>query len=85
MRSATAGRLEPGEPVEAREVAAVLVDRADDREPQRLAQLVVLGAAARRDVDDPRALVLADLVPRDDAVLVALRRRTPRTTAGSAS
>ena len=45
-------------------VAAVLVERRDDRQPERLAELEVLRAGARRDVDDARALVLADLVPR---------------------
>ena len=63
-------RVEPGEPAEAVAVVAVLVERPDDRQPERLAQLVVLGAAAGRDMDDARALVLADLVPGDDAMLV---------------
>ena len=42
----------------------------DDRQAQLLAQLEVLGAAAGGDVDDPRPLLLADLVPRDHPVLV---------------
>ena len=70
-RSATRVRVQTGQPAEAGEVVAVLVERRDDRQAERLAQLVVLGAAAGRDVDDARALVLADLVPRHDAVLVA--------------
>ena len=48
--------------------------------PSCLAQLEVLRAAAGRDVDDAGALLLADLVPGDDAVLVggAARRRAAR-------
>ena len=52
------------------EVDARLVERRDDRQPERLAELEVLGAAARGDVDDAGPLVLADLVPGDDDVLV---------------
>ncbi len=63
--------IEPGQPAEARQVVPVLVERRDDRQAERLAELVVLRAGAGRDVDDARALVLADLVPGDDAVLVA--------------
>ena len=59
------------EPVEPVEVAAVLVDRPDRRQPELLAQLVVLGAGAGRDMDNARALVLADLVPGHDPMLVA--------------
>ena len=71
-------RVEAAQPAEARQVVAVLVERRDDRQAELLAQLVVLGARAGRDVDDARALVLADLVPRDDAVLVAeLLAQTP--------
>ncbi len=51
---------------------AGVIDRRDDREPERLAELEVLGAAAGRDVDDASALVLADLDPGHDAVLVAV-------------
>ena len=35
-------------------------------------ELEVLGAAARRDVDDAGALFLADVLPGDDPVLDAL-------------
>jgi hypothetical protein len=51
---------------------ARLVERGDDRQPERLAQLEVLGAAARGDVDDAGPLLLADLVPRHDDVLVRM-------------
>ena len=68
------GGLEAAQPAEALVVAAVLVDRADDRQAERLAELVVLGAAAGGDVDDPGALLLGDLVPGDHAVLVRGRR-----------
>ena len=65
---------------------AVLVDRGDDRQAERLAELEVLGAAARRDVDDAGALVLADLVPGHDPVLVAgLGCERRRWTAGRSS
>ena len=47
-----------------------LVERGDDRQPQLLAELEVLGAAAGGDVDDARALVLPHLAPRHDDVLV---------------
>ena len=42
----------------------------DGGQPERFAELVVLGAGARCDVDDARPLVLADFVPRHDPVLV---------------
>ena len=64
-------RVEAGQPAEARDVASVLVDGADQGQPEGLAELVVLGAAARGDVDDARALVLADLGPGHDPMLVA--------------
>ena len=57
-----------GQEAEAVEEDAVLGQRRDHRQPQRLAQGVVLGAAAGGDVDDAGALQLADLVPRHDAV-----------------
>ena len=47
-----------------------VVERGDHRQPERLAEGVVLGAAARGDVHDPGALVLADVGPRNDAVFV---------------
>ena len=78
--------IQAGEPAEAVDVATRLVERADDRQPERLAQLVVLGAAAGRDVDDARALVLADLLPGDHPmpVLRAAPGR-PRTRPCTAS
>src|SRR5262249_39018788 len=60
------------ERAEAVDVDAGLVDRRDDGDPERLGELVVLGAAARRDVDDPGPLLLADVLPGDDRVLDAL-------------
>ena len=76
-----AGCVEPAEPAEVGQVVARFVERRDDRQPQRLAEAVVLRAAARRDVHDAGALGLADLVPGDDAMLVrsrAARRRCRR-------
>ncbi len=49
---------------------AALVERRDDRQAERLAQLEVLGAAAGGDVDDAGPLVLPDLGPRHDPMLV---------------
>ena len=60
----------PANGAEAVEVVAGLVERRDDRQVELLAQPEVLGAAAGRDVHDAGALVLADLVPRDDPVHV---------------
>ena len=54
--------------------AAGLVDRRQDRQAERAAELEVLAAAARRDVDDAGALLERDLVPRDDPVLDARAR-----------
>ena len=48
---------------------ARLVDRREHGQPERAAELEVLGAGAGGDVDDPRALLERDLVPRDDPVL----------------
>src|SRR5581483_412952 len=59
---------------EAGQVDAGLVDRLDDGQVLDAGQLEVLGATARRDVDHAGALFLADLFPRDDAVLDALLR-----------
>src|SRR6185369_12128965 len=47
---------------------ALLVQRGDRDQVVLLAQLEVLLAAPRGDVDDARALLLADLVPGDYAV-----------------
>ena len=54
MSSATSGCLAAAQPAEAVVVPAVLVDRADDRQAERLAELVVLRAGAGGDVDDAR-------------------------------
>ena len=59
------------QPAKAVEVAPELVERRDDRQPDVLAQVIVLGAGTWRDVDDARALVLGDVVPGNDAMLVA--------------
>src|SRR3954454_20956456 len=64
------GRVTAGQPADPLEVVAVLVERCHDREPDRLAELVVLSATTGRDVDDARALFLADLVPGNDSMLV---------------
>ena len=55
-----------------------LVERGDDRQPERAAELEVLGAAARCDVDDAGPLVLPDLGPGDHPVLVRHVRRRRR-------
>ena len=54
---------------------ADLVERRDRRQALLLAELEVLLAAARGDVDDAGAFGLADVLPGDDAVDV-LRRLT---------
>ena len=60
---------------------ARLVDGREDGQVVDARQLEVLAAAARGDVDDPRALVDGDLVPGDDAMLDlrARRERVERT------
>ena len=63
------GRREPVQPAEAVVEAPRLVDRLHDLEPVHLRELEVLVSAAGRDVDDARALVERDLVPRNDAML----------------
>ena len=55
---------------EARDDDAVLVERGDHRQVERLAQSEVLGAAAGGYVDDAGALLLTHLVPDNHAVLV---------------
>ena len=65
-------RLDRGEPVQPAVVvveAAGLVHGRQHVEVVHLRELEVLAAAAGRDVDDARALVERDLVPRDHAVL----------------
>jgi hypothetical protein len=54
---------------------ARLVDGRQDRQVVDAGELEVLGAAARRDVDDAGALVHRDLVPGDHAVLDRRPRR----------
>src|SRR5204863_7328545 len=70
------GRREP------RELLAVvgkhparLVDRREHGQAVDARELEILGAGARRDVDDARALIERNLVPRDHAVLDAVLSR----------
>jgi hypothetical protein len=65
------GCLQASQPAKAVVVAAVLVDGHDDRQADRFAELEVLGTGAGGDVDDAGPLLLADLGPRHDPVLVA--------------
>ncbi len=60
---------------EAIDVHALVIDRRDNVERELLAELEVLLAASRRDVNDARALGVRDFVPRDDAVAQVLRDR----------
>ncbi len=64
-----------GLPAEALLEAAELVDRIDHRQVELLRQREVLLAAARGDVHDAGPLLVRHLVPGDDPVLHALRRR----------
>src|SRR5208283_762042 len=57
-----------GERTEAVDKDRALIQRGDERDAVLVAQLLVLGAASGRDVDQPRAFFLADGVPRDHAV-----------------
>ena len=59
------------EPAEAVDVVALRRRPARSRRGRALAELVVLGAAAGRDVDDAGAFFGVDLLPRDHAVLDA--------------
>ena len=61
-----------GQPVEAVDIDAELVDRRDDIEVVLLRKREVFLSAAGRDVDDAGAFVGADVVPGDDAVLDVL-------------
>src|SRR5436305_1844704 len=64
---------------------AGLVERRPGRQALLLAQPEVLLAAARGDVDDARALRLADLAPGDDPVrLAGADRRRPAALADHA-
>ena len=76
--SATSRTSRPGQRPEPVDEDPRLVERRDDRQPERLAELEVLGAAARRDVDDAGPLVLADLAPGDDPMLVRVVRVVAR-------
>ena len=58
------GDVLAGQPAEAVDEDAVLVERRDHGQAVLLAKLEVFLAAARRDVDDAGAFGLADLVPR---------------------
>jgi len=63
---------------EAIDVDAVLVKRRDHGQVLGLAEVEVLGAAAGRDVDDARALGLADGLPGDDVMGLHGRLRDVR-------
>jgi hypothetical protein len=67
-----AGSVEPGQPVIAGQVVAVFGQRPNDGQAELPAEFEVFGAGARRDVDDAGALLLADIAPGDDTVLVRL-------------
>src|SRR6185436_20547568 len=71
----------PVEPAVVVVEASRLVDRRQDRQVVDAGELEVLAAAARGDVDDPRALLDRDVVPGDDAMLDvrAGRERVERT------
>ena len=71
---------EPVQPAVVVVEAAGLVDRHQHRQVVHAPELEVLGAAARRDVHDPGALVERDLVPRDHAVLDGGAGRERRRT-----
>ena len=62
-------------PAEAGDVVAVLVERGDHRQAVLLAQREVLGTGTGGDVHDRGALVLAHLVPGNDAMLDPVLRR----------
>ena len=61
-------RLFALEPTQTRDEVRVLVDADEDRRAFALAEREVLGTAARRDVDDACAFLLAHLVPLDHLV-----------------
>ena len=63
------GGRQPVQPAVRVVEAARLVDRRQHRQVVDLRQLEVLAAAARRDVDDARALVHRHVVPRDHPML----------------
>src|SRR5439155_1490601 len=71
---------EAGEVLHARDEAAVVVHRVEDREAERSAELVVLLAVAGRDVDEARALVHRHEVRRRDRAL-AVDPRMPERVA----
>ncbi len=60
------------EGAEAFQVAALGIHGRDDGEPVPAAEVEVLESAARRDVDEPGAVLGRHLVPGDHAVLDAL-------------
>ena len=62
-----------GQRLEALDEDARLVERRDDRQPETLAELEVLGAAAGGDMDDAGPLLLPDLVPGDDPMHIRAR------------
>ena len=57
-----------GQPAKVVDKVALFIQRGDHRQAKLLAQFKVLGAAARGNVHDARAFILADLVPQDDAM-----------------
>ena len=61
-------RVSALEPAEAGHEVRVLVDGHEDRRVLALAKSEVFGPAAGCDVNDPRSLGLADLIPCDDLV-----------------
>ncbi|GBD17214.1 hypothetical protein HRbin26_02132 [bacterium HR26] len=65
----------PGQPVEAVEVDAVLVQRRHHRQVELLAELVVLPPGTRCDMDDAGSLLRVHLVPGDHPVRHALHGR----------
>ena len=73
--SAASAGAEPVQPAEVRVEAAGLVDGHHDREVVHARELEVLGAAARRDVDDPGALLERHVLPGDHPVLDLLGGR----------
>ena len=68
-------RITAGEEPVALDIAAVLVDRDEHRQPVLAAELEILLAGPGRDVHDAGAFVGADVGPGNDAVLDALNRR----------
>src|SRR5262249_5304174 len=62
----------PGQPVEPVDIDAEVVERRDDGQPELFAEEEILLTTAGRDVDDAGAFLLANLIPRNHAMLDAL-------------